>query len=101
MGGRLYVALGEHTWIFRNRAQATLGATEADVKRTFGPPTHQILKGEHRGRPLDYPWSGMRFRPVPDRPVTNKVLLYKSGWTAAYLFIGPDGRVEQVETAGT
>lgn len=101
LGWSTYSALGEHYWIFKNRAHATLGASEADVKQALGPPDHQIFKADLKGRSLDYPWEGMHYRPVPERPVTNKVLLYKSAWSAAYIFIGPNGRVEQVETAGT
>lgn len=33
---------------------------------------------------------------LPDRPISAKVLVYTEGTVTAYYFIGPDGRIEDV-----
>ncbi len=84
-----------------NNAKTTIGKPEAEVYAVMGQPKHVIDKVGARGETLNEPWKSMNFRAYPERTNTNKVLLYMKGWTAVYIFVGEDGRVEAIETAGT
>jgi len=102
VGWSLYYGVGEHYWIFKNRALSTRGRTEAEARRIMGKPPKFVLTPEDiKDGSVNDPWQSMNFRPIPTHPVRKRVLLYDSAWSAAYLFIGEDGRVEHVVTAGT
>jgi hypothetical protein len=78
-----------------------IGKSEADFRRRWGEPKHVVEAAEAAGRKLDFPWAGMNFRPIPQREVTHRVLLYSHASYAAYVFIEPDGRVSEIYFAGT
>lgn len=85
----------EHT------ARAMIGHPETELVSALGEPRHIVLASILDGKSVDYPWKGMNYRPVPDRPVVNKVLLYSTLDTAIYVYINQNGIVEYVATAYT
>lgn len=86
---------------FVHRAESTVGATEAEVGKRMGRPQRTIRKEDLLGASLAESRYETHYRPIPTRPITHKVLIYQTPMTCAYVFIGPNGRVEAVETAGT
>lgn len=87
------------TWM--RTAEGLVGQPEAEVIRALGPPRFVVTADSLDGRTVDYPWRGMDFTPVPDRPVRNKVFLYSRVGDALYVYIGENGRMEAIEKAGT
>lgn len=82
-------------------ARSLVGKSESEVLRALGSPKHVVLADELKGRTVNFPWKGMNFVPIPNRPVHNKVLLYSDVKWAAYLYIDEKGMVEHVATAAT
>jgi hypothetical protein len=86
---------------FIRTCQDLVGRPATEAVEKLGAPKHTITPAGLAGRPLDYPWAGMNYRPVPTRPITGQVMLYERSPTAAYLFIDRKGVVEHVAIAGT
>lgn len=82
-------------------ARSMIGHSETELVSALGEPEHVVLAATLDGRTVDYPWKGMNYMPVPDRPVVNKVLLYSKLDTAIYVYIDQKGMVEYVVTAYT
>ena len=82
-------------------ARAMVGQPEADILKALGQPMHVVSAATLAGRTVDYPWKGMNFVPVPNRPVRNKVLLYSKLNVAIYVYVDERGFVEYVAIAGT
>ena len=82
-------------------ARSLVGHSEAELLKALGQPRHVVTAAELAGRTVDYPWQGMNFVPVPNRPVRNKVLLYSKLDMAIYVFVNELGVIEHVATAGT
>lgn len=77
-----------------------VGEPEAKLVAELGPPTYKMSKKEVEGQGIDAPWRKMGFLPLPERKVTNEVLLYRHLDHAVYVFIDPKGNVEAVDFAG-
>jgi len=82
-------------------ARSMIGRSETELVSAMGEPAHVVLAATLDGRTVDYPWKAMKYMPVPDRPVANKVLLYSKLDTAIYVYIDQKGMVEYVATAST
>ena len=82
-------------------ARSMIGHPETELVAALGEPRHVVLAATLDGQTVDYPWKGMHYIPVPDRPVINKVLLYSKLDTAIYVYIDQKGMVEYVATAYT
>lgn len=82
-------------------AASMTGQPEPALIRALGPPRHVVHAATLGGRPVDYPWKGMNFVPVPTRPVRNRVLLYSEFNVAIYVYVDERGIVEHVAIAGT
>ena len=82
-------------------AKSMIGKPESEVLRTLGTPRYVLIANDLKGRTVDFPWKGMKFVPVPDRPIRKKVLLYSEMSWAAYIYIDEHGIVEHVATAAT
>ena len=78
-----------------------IGRPEAELIEALGQPRHVVSSATLAGRTVDYPWKGMNFVPVPDRPVRNKVLLYSRLNVAIYVYVDESGIIEHVAVAGT
>lgn len=99
--GIVVVTLWQRYTHLPRTARGLIGHSEAEVRRTLGPPRFELTAASLRGRSVDYPWKGMNFVPAPQRAVRNKVLLYSEGWTAVYIYVDEDRRVGEVAVAGT
>jgi len=87
---------------FKRDAMSTLGKSEAEARQTMKiAPSFVLSPAEAQGDGINKPWAEMNFMPIPTYPVHKHVLLYKHAWCAAYIFIGNDGKVEDVELAST
>jgi len=87
---------------FKGDAMSTLGKTEIEARQIMKiKPSFVLTPDEVRKNGINTPWAGMNFDPIPTHPVHKRVLLYMKGWWAAYIFIGTDGKVEDVELAAT
>ena len=85
---------------FQASAAALVGRSQQEVLDQFGEPKHVVTLSDLKGgRKVDYPWESLKFYPVPDRKVRNKVYLCSQFNSAAYVFINEQGRVESVEMA--
>jgi hypothetical protein len=82
-------------------AHALIGRPKAELVKALGKPQYEISSATLAGRSVDYPWKGMHFVPVPNRPVQNKVLLYSMWDVAIYVYIDERGLIEHVAVAGT
>ena len=82
-------------------ARSMVGRSEAELIQAFGQPRQVVSSATLAGRTVDYPWKGMSFVPVPDRPVRNKVLLYSKLNVAIYVYVDEKGVIEYVAVAGT
>ena len=83
------------------KARSMIGRPEAELIEALGQPRHVVSSAALAGRTVDYPWKGMNFVPVPDRPVRNKVLLYSRLNVAIYVYVDERGIIEHVAVAGT
>jgi ABC-type transport system involved in cytochrome c biogenesis permease subunit len=79
-------------------AVASMGLTEAEVVSKLGAPFAVVTAAEAQASPQ---WWGAGWQPAPNRPVTNKVLLYYASITGALIYIGASGKVEHVHVVGT
>ena len=93
----------ENTALYRG----LIGKPESEVISRLGQPAFRVSAAEAKQKGMDYPWRKQGFMPVPDRPVTKLVLLYRRGDSsvdraplAVYVFVGNDDRVEGVDFAG-
>jgi hypothetical protein len=86
---------------WESTARAMVGRPEAELILELGQPHHVVSSATLAGRTVDYPWKGMNFLPVPDRPVRNKVLLYSKLNVAIYVYVDENGIIEYVARAGT
>lgn len=84
-----------------------IGKPESEVIARLGQPSFRVSAGEAKEKGVDYPWRKKGYLPVPERPVSNLVLLYERDDSkmdrapiAVYVFIGKDDRVEGVDFAG-
>jgi len=83
-----------------------IGSTEAQVISQLGQPDFRVSAKEAKEKGIDYPWRNREYAPVPDRPVTNIVLLYEPHRTTKstpfpiYVFIGTDDRVDAIDPTG-
>ncbi len=110
-GGLLIVScfvIGLFTWHVRGPqremerlAHSMVGRSEAELLKALGQPQHVVTNASLAGRTVDYPWQGMNYVPVPNRPVRNKVLLYSKLNMAIYVYVDELGVVEHVATAWT
>ncbi len=103
-----FVLLGTLKWVawgparnMERTARAMIGRPEADLVKALGQPHYVVSSDTLAGRTVDYPWKGMNFIPVPNRPVRNKVLLYSWSNVAFYVYVDESGIIEYVAVAGT
>jgi hypothetical protein len=82
-------------------ALSMVGQPEAELLKSLGQPRHVVPAATLDGRPVDYPWQGMNFVPIPTLTVHNKVLLYSKLDMAIYVYVNEQDVVEYVVTAGT
>jgi hypothetical protein len=82
-------------------ALSMVGQPEAELLKALGQPRHVVTAATLDGRPVDYPWQGMNFVPIPTLTVHNKVLLYSKLDMAIYVYVNEQDVVEYVVTAGT
>src|SRR5688500_5081866 len=68
-------------------ARTMVGTPEAEVLKLLGTLRHVVLNSDLKGRTVDFPWKGMNFVPIPNRPIRNKVLLYSKMSWAVYMYI--------------
>lgn len=105
LGFGLLAGVKWHFWeparAMERTARAMLGRPEADLVSVLGQPAHVVTSATLAGRTVDYPWKGMNYVPVPNRPVRNKVLLYSKLDMAIYVYVDEHGLIEYVSTAGT
>ena len=104
----VFALLGALKWMAWNparnmerTARAMIGRPEAELFKAVGQPQHVVSSATLAGRTVDYPWKGMNFVPVPNRPVRNKVLLYSKLNVAFYVYVDENAIVEYVAVAGT
>ena len=102
------LVLGIVLWIdraplrqFEAKARSMIGRPETELIAALGQPEHIVAATTLAGRTVDYPWKGMHFVPVPERPVRNKVLLYSKLNVGLYIYVDENGVIEYVAVAGT
>lgn len=97
-----YHMYGDMGPFFKGDAKSTIGKSELEARQIMKiAPSFVLTPAEVRKDGINTPWAEMHFAPIPTRPVHKRVLLYKQGWNAAYIFIDNNGKVELVELAGT
>ena len=82
----------------RTAATASVGLSEPEVIAKLGAPFSVVTAAQARASPQ---WWGPSWHPAPNRPVTNKVLLYYASITGALIYVGATGKVEHVHLLGT
>lgn len=77
-------------------AKLALGLTEAEIIRVLGrPPAHVF---DRSNAPADYYVDGWSRK---ERPITNRVLIFRFGEPICYVWIDNDGRVEDYFVGGS
>lgn len=76
-------------------AAAPVGTPEAQVRARLGPPAREYAAAS---APTHYYEPGWTYR---ERPITDKVLIYRSGDAICYVWTDTGGLVEEVFVGGS
>lgn len=92
-------------WVATREIEQTawkmIGRPHTELVEVWGEPKHIVSSETLAGRTVDYPWKGMKYLPIPNHPVRNKVLLYAFLDIAIYVYVDERGIVEHVARAAT